>query len=509
MSRASVLLLAAVVALTVPIFILDLLVHLGVAAWLPYVLVVLLSLWFPNRWQTYATAAACTTLLVLGLFLSPPGTVPFWIGAVNRLLGALTLWVTAVVGVAARRTVQLEEANRRLHQEIAERERLQAQLLRSQRLESIGILAGGIAHDFNNLLTPILMAVKLLKQDRPEDERHLLLRTLQASAERGAGMVRQLLAFAGGKAGQRVTLQPWPIIKEIEAILEHTFPKTIRITVDFADPLQPVHADATQLSQVLMNLCINARDAMPDGGTLTIQASDVRLDAEAVRLYPDALPGSYLLIVVSDTGTGIPTGVLDKVFDPFFTTKGQAKGSGLGLSTALGIVRAHGGFITVQSEVGKGSRFAVYLPTAAQEEIRPLEPEPLEQIGGQGESILVVDDEPLIRETARATLEGAGYRVVTAADGREAVERYRQQPGEIQVVLLDMMMPGMDGRATVAALEALDASVRLILSSGLRVSGRVAETVPAGHEAVLPKPYTDQQLLATLARVLKKERGGR
>lgn len=507
MERSSVPVLVAVVMLAAGLFTVDLWDPQGLVVRLPYVVVVLLALWFPERWKTYATAVACTALTVLGLYFSPGDVLPFWAAALNRFLGIFTLWIAAFLGLATKRTLQLQEANRRLQQEIVERERLQAQFLRTQRLESVGVLASGIAHDFNNLLTPILMAAKLLKEDRPEEERQHLLTTLQASAERGAEMVGQLLAFAGGADGHRVTLQPRHIIKEIKTILEHTVPKTIQIQVDLADNLKPVHADATQLSQVLMNLCVNARDAMPTGGTLTIQASNALLNEDSVRMYPDARPGSYVLIAVTDTGVGIPADVLDKVFDPFFTTKGAGKGTGLGLATVLGIVRGHGGFINVYSEVGRGSRFAVYLPVVAEEEPLQAEkelPQQPQQPKGRGEMILVVDDESFILEAARATLEGRGYRVMTARDGREAIDLYQQHQGEIQAVLLDMMMPGMDGQATMTALEKLDPGVRIVASSGLRVSERVAETLAAGQGAFLPKPYTDEQMLATLAKVLTR-----
>jgi signal transduction histidine kinase/ActR/RegA family two-component response regulator len=494
----------AVVVLAGGLFVVDLLVPLGVAVWLSYLGVVLLSLWFPSRWQTYATAAVCTALMLLGLFHSPPGGGPVWMAASNRLLGIFSLWVAAVVGLAARRTFELQEANRLLREEIGERERLQAQLLRSQRLESLGILASGIAHDFNNLLTPILMAAKLLREDRPDEERLQLLATLQASAERGAETVRQLLTFAGGTEGQRTTVHPGEIIQEVTAILQHTFPKTIHIRVDVPGHLPPVRGDATQLSQVLLNLCINARDAMPTGGRLVIKADKALLKPDGARLHPEARAGLYVWIAVADTGGGIPANVLDRIFDPFFTTKGPGKGTGLGLSTALGIVQGHGGFITVASETGRGSRFAVHLPAAPEETRQPEKPAP-QQARGQGELILVVDDEPLILQTARSALEGRGYRIITARDGGEAVEVCRRHHGEVRAVVLDMMMPGMDGQETFMALEGLDSGAPIILSSGLRPSGRLAEAVAADRAAFLPKPYTEAQLQVALAAALYRE----
>jgi signal transduction histidine kinase/ActR/RegA family two-component response regulator len=508
MEQRHVLLLITVVALTLALFVVDVQVPLGVAIWLPYVAVVLLSLWLPGRRYPYLITAACSALTIAGLFLSPPGGA-IWTAVVNRLLAIVAFWVTAVVGLAARRSGELERTNTVLKKEMQTRARLEAQLLCTQRLNSIGILAGGIAHDFNNLLTPILMAVKLLKEDRSEEERQRLLKIMQASSERGAEIVRQLLAFAGGTGGERGTVQPRHILKEVQTILEHTFPKTIQIRLELADDLRPVHADATQLAQVLMNLCVNARDAMPRGGTLTLQAGNVCLNKEEARLHPDARPGSYVLLAVSDTGTGIPTDILDKVFDPFFTTKGPGRGTGLGLSTALGIVRNHGGFINVSSAVGQGSQFAVYLPALPAIETRQPEQQRQHLSSGQGELILVVDDEPFILETAQATLEGHGYRVLTATDGTQAVDLFRGRRGEVQAILLDMMMPGMDGPTALATVAALDAKVRIIASSGHRMRGWEEQVCATGRGAWLSKPYTAEQLLTTLAQVLSEGKGER
>jgi CheY-like chemotaxis protein len=312
-----------------------------------------------------------------------------------------------------------------------------------------------------------------------------------------------------GTGGERGTVQPRHILKEVQTILEHTFPKTIQIRLELADDLRPVHADATQLAQVLMNLCVNARDAMPRGGTLTLQAGNVCLNKEEARLHPDARPGSYVLLAVSDTGTGIPTDILDKVFDPFFTTKGPGRGTGLGLSTALGIVRNHGGFINVSSAVGQGSQFAVYLPALPAIETRQPEQQRQHLSSGQGELILVVDDEPFILETAQATLEGHGYRVLTATDGTQAVDLFRGRRGEVQAILLDMMMPGMDGPTALATVAALDAKVRIIASSGHRMRGWEEQVCATGRGAWLSKPYTAEQLLTTLAQVLSEGKGER
>ena len=353
-----------------------------------------------------------------------------------------------------------------LRKKIEARKRAEAWERRSQRLESIGTLAGGIAHDLNNVLTPIMMGAKLLARSRPESSRQGLIETILASAERGAGMIRQLLAFAGGVEGKRESLQFRDIIDEVRAILDHTLPKTIMVEVNIPEDLRAISGDATELSQVLMNLCINARDAMPEGGNLTFSAENVVLDGKSPPTSPDLQPGPYLLMSIVDTGTGIPPQVIDQVFDPFFTTKAQGSGTGLGLSTSLGIVRGHGGTINVYSEQDKGTKFAIYLPAERSEKTRVAEERQRELPQGDGELVLLVDDEVLILEMARATLEAYGYRVLTAAGGAKALATYQQHRDEVQVVVLDMMMPEMDGPATMKALRSMDPQVCVVASSG-------------------------------------------
>jgi two-component system, cell cycle sensor histidine kinase and response regulator CckA len=386
--------------------------------------------------------------------------------------------------------------------DVTERVHLQSQLLRTQRLESIGVLAGSVAHDFNNLLNPILMAVKLLREERPEEERQHLLTTLQTSAERGAEIVRQLLSFAGGSNGERTAVKVRHLIKEVTSIIDHTFPKSIRLEVKLGDNPPAVFADETQLSQVLMNLCVNARDAMPSGGCLSIAAENVVIDAEAARLHADARPGSYLRLTVSDTGTGISPQIIDRIFDPFFTTKEQGKGTGLGLSTVLGIVKSHHGFISLDSKPGKGSQFAVFLPAFAQREVNKAGPLQPTLPRGRNQLILLVDDEVLILETVAAILKSHGYRVLTASNGKEALEVWKEHRAEIKAVVLDMMMPILDGPSTLSALQELDPRINIIATSGLRPTGWLVDELAAGQVQFLAKPYSDEQILTTLARVL-------
>ena len=386
--------------------------------------------------------------------------------------------------------------------DVTERKRLEARFFRTQRLESLGMLAGGIAHDLNNVLTPILMAVKLLQKDRSPAQRQELLTTAQTSAERGAEMVRQLLSFAGGVEGPREPLHLKPVVREVQTLMTHTLPKSVRIRVDLPPDLWLVAGDQTQLAQVLLNLCVNARDAMPQGGALTISAANTTVSEELARNNDGARPGPHVVLAVTDTGTGITPDVLDKIFNPFFTTKEQGKGTGLGLSTVLGIVRSHGGFVNVYSELGKGSRFAVYLPALERHAATPVPEDRTDLPRGQGELILVIDDEEPILLTARAMLESHGYRTMTAARGAEGIELYRRS-GEVRAVILDMMMPGLDGPATMRKILEINPKARIIAASGLKATGRVAEAVAEGARAFLQKPYTDEQLLWALAEILR------
>ncbi len=387
--------------------------------------------------------------------------------------------------------------------DLTDRRELEARFLRAQRLESIGTLASGIAHDLNNVLTPVLVAVKLLLRDRPGTDRKALLETAQASIERGAGMIRQLLTFGGGVAGERVPVAVGELVREVRGLLEHTLPKAITFTVSAADDLWPVVGDPTQLTQVLVNLCVNGRDAMPAGGTLSVRAENHTLDPQAAALYPGARPGRYVHVSVTDTGTGMTPEVQARIFDPFFTTKPFGQGTGLGLATAQGIVKSHEGFFGVYSRPGKGTRFSVCLPAAEQAAGRPPTPAPPADHRGGGRLVLVVDDEAAVRVVARAALEGAGYRVATADGGAAAVEWFARHHGVVAAVVLDMMMPGLDGPAVIARLRAADPAVPVLAVSGLRPTGRDADALTAERVAFLPKPYSDDDLLTAVAAVVR------
>lgn len=390
-----------------------------------------------------------------------------------------------------------------INTDITEKKRMESQFLRAQRMESIGTLAGGIAHDLNNVLSPILMAIDMLQLKSTDESSRKWLEVLRANAERGGNMVRQVLSFARGVEGERVALQPKHLIKEIVKILRETLPKSIEITFKIPTDLWIISADATQIHQVLMNLCVNARDAMPEGGSISIGAENVFVDENYARMHIEAKAGRFVLITVSDTGPGMPVEVQSRIFEPFFTTKEMTKGTGLGLSTALSIVKSHGGFINVYSELHRGSQFSVYLPaieTAESAQAGALQTDlPL----GKGELVLVVDDEESIREITRGTLETFGYQVLTANDGTEALAIYADKKHEIAVVLTDMVMPFMDGPATIRALQRMNPAVKIIAASGLGTAQRAGEGVLEGVSVFLTKPYTAEKLLKTLAQVLK------
>ncbi len=383
---------------------------------------------------------------------------------------------------------------------------LEAQSLRAQRMESIGTLAGGIAHDLNNVLTPIMLSIELLRNETEDDpRRRKILESIYANSRRGADLVRQVLAFARGVDGQRTAVRLRPLLQELEGIISPTFPRNIRIVTEIAPTLWPITADPSQLHQVLLNLVVNARDAMPSGGTLTLTATNVTIDAQFAGMSEDARPGGYVLLQVTDTGLGIPLALRERIFDPYFTTKKPGQGTGIGLATVHTVVRNHGGFLNVESETGQGTTFRIYLPsdpTLRSTVTAPPFPAVLPR--GRGELILVADDEPSIRDITRQTLEASGYRVLTAADGTEAVALYAQQAAAIALVLTDMMMPIMDGAMAIQVLQRINPAIRIIAASGLDSGKYFTAATSAGVGDFLPKPYTTETLLKLIREVFDR-----
>ncbi len=363
-------------------------------------------------------------------------------------------------------------------------------------------MASGIAHDLNNILTPILAVSQLLPLKFPNiySEHEHLLEILEDSARRGADLVKQVLSFARGVEGKRMTLQVKHLIREVVKIIKQTFPRSIEVCIDVAPDLWTVYGDSTQLHQVLMNLCVNARDAMPDGGSLTISAENLLIDENYARMNLDAKVGPYTVVTVADTGVGIPREIVERIFEPFFTTKELGKGTGLGLSTVIGIVKSHGGFVNVYSEVGRGTQFKVYLPAAQKIQIEST-PQ-LEPLAGKEELILVVDDEPAIQEITRASLETHNYKTLVASDGIEAIALYAQNRDKISAVLMDIMLPSLDGLTAIRTLQKINPSVKIVATSGLASSSKLAQASTTNISGFISKPYTVKELLLTLQKVL-------
>jgi len=389
--------------------------------------------------------------------------------------------------------------------DVTERKKLEAQFFRAQRLESLGTLAGGIAHDFNNILAPILMSLISLRQETEDPSTLEIIDTLETSAMRGADLVKQVLYFTRGVEGDRVVLNVNDIIKEIQQVIRETFPKSIEFSFSATKDLWNVLGDFTQIHQVLLNLCVNARDAMPNGGKLTIDVANRMLDTTSLALNTTASPGAYVMIEVSDTGEGIPREIQDKIFDPFFTTKDIGSGTGLGLSTTASIIESHGGFVTVYSEERRGSLFKIFLPASTEslltQEIN-IGPNLLPH--GNSELLLLIDDEEAIRRVGKNILESFGYNVLVARNGTEALSIFAQNKDKIAVVITDMSMPVMDGYSLIKALKEHLPDVRIIATSGLALEEKTAQLLASDLKHFISKPYSAEVLLITLKNVLDK-----
>jgi PAS domain S-box-containing protein len=390
--------------------------------------------------------------------------------------------------------------------DVTARKQLEAQYLRAQRLESLGTLASGVAHDLNNVLSPLLLGGAMLEETLADDESRSVLAAMMDAVRRGSDTVRQLLTFARGGESERTLVQSNHLLKEIVRLLKQSLPKTIQIYTDSSPNLNTLIVDPSQLHQVLMNLSVNARDAMPAGGVLSITAENFTLDADlAPLLHPKAVPGAYVVFKVSDTGTGIEPEALDRIFDPFFTTKPQGQGTGLGLATVLGIVENHGGFILVDSRLGEGTGFSVYLPAASQKNEAQEPFRNPKELEGRGELVLVVDDEPSIGRLVRDVLRRHGYQALVAESAPAALELFHDNRESVRVVITDMMMPFMDGCKLIARLRAQDPLLKIVAFSGLTTDSKREEAVAAGANAFLSKPMEAAQLLTVLRDFMRPD----
>jgi two-component system, cell cycle sensor histidine kinase and response regulator CckA len=386
--------------------------------------------------------------------------------------------------------------------DITEKKQLESHLFQCQREESLGTLSRGIAHDLNNILTPILGISQLLPIKLPsmDGATRQLMNILETSARRAINLVEQIQLFAGGIKGEQTVFYLGPLIADVEQLAEKIFPKSIAFHTSIDPALWYTEGNATQIHQVLMNLCVNARDAMPHGGTLSLSAKNLVIDHHNVSMHPDARLEPYVVITIVDTGIGIPSEIVHRIFEPFFTTKGDEQGSGLGLSIVNGVIKNHRGFVLMSSRVGRGSQFQIFLPALKTMAIS--EQEALNLPRGNAEFILVVDDEVTVLETTRLMLEDFGYQVLMAKNGIEAIALYREHQNRISAILMDMMMPSMDGETAIRGLRDINPQVKIIANSGLALCSQSSLEVSLSTSAFLHKPYPLEALLMTLHEVI-------
>ncbi len=383
--------------------------------------------------------------------------------------------------------------------DITERIAVQRLSSRSQRLESLGTLAGGVAHDLNNSLAPILLSIGMLREDGGSDRE--LLDSVEESAGRAVRLVRQLITFAKGADGQRVPVAPGDLLREMQRLVERSFPKAIKPQFRVGADLPQIVGDPTQIHQVLLNLCINARDAMPDGGSLIVEADVMDVDETYASAVLDGRAGRFITIAVRDSGTGIAAETIDRIFEPFFTTKGPELGTGLGLSTSLGIVRGHGGFLHVYSEVGRGTTFRVFLPVSAESAVEGLVTGG-ETLVGHGRKILIVDDDARLRQAAATVLSRLGFEPLTAVDGADALLRVAEHLETIAAVVLDLQMPRMDGAVCYARLREILPHVPVVVASGRPYDPDEARLLAGPEASRLAKPFTQPEFIRAVRGAL-------
>lgn len=386
--------------------------------------------------------------------------------------------------------------------DISERRQLEAQLLQSQKLEAVGTLANGIAHDFNNLLAAISGAAALVLEITPDDDtRRSDLEEIARASQRGAGLTRQLLAFSRPSVTERRLLNIADTLRDAVRMLRSMIPSSIAIEMQVEPHGWAILADGIQIQQVIVNLVINARDAMPFGGTVTIHASNIMLDDAFSRRFLELTPGPHLRLSVKDTGVGMDEPTRTRIFEPFFTTRRSGSGTGLGLAITQSIVRNHGGIIEVESVLGQGTEVLIYLPAQMTNSLSADKPTP-ELPRGNGELLLVVDDEPEIRRISQRILERHGYRVLTAEDGWSAMVLYRAHQDEMSAVILDLTMPVMDGKKTFQSLRAINPHLPVVFFSG-QSSADVAIHLASPGTAFVAKPFSSFDLLQSVERLLQ------
>ncbi|MBT3379232.1 MAG: response regulator [Lentisphaerae bacterium] len=387
---------------------------------------------------------------------------------------------------------------------MAEQKAVEEQFRQTTKMQAIGELAGGIAHDFNNLLGGILGEANMLTFEYPPDSAaHKAAKSIELAATRGADLTRQLMGFArrGKYRVEPVSLHA--TIQEVVSLLGRTIPKSIRITLDLGADHATVQGDPSQMEQVMLNLAINARDAMPKGGVLTFRTDVTDLDEKQCQAHPGSSPGQYLEIMVEDNGHGMERETLSRVFEPFFTTKEPGSGTGMGLATVYGIVKNHGGFVLVDSEPEEGTTFSILLPlsqdAAEEKQEKTEEPRQVRQAG----RVLLVDDEEMLRNVVSRMLAKLKYQVVTASNGKEAVDYYAKSGDDVDLVILDMMMPVMDGRDCFRGLKEMDPDVKVLLSTGSAFEGQSQALMGEGVLGFVQKPYRMNELADKIKEILE------
>ena len=384
-----------------------------------------------------------------------------------------------------------------------EKKKLEEQLFHAQKMESIGRLAGGIAHDFNNILVGIMGYAELLNikfQDETSSEGKAA-KVIFKSAQRAANLTKQLLGFARGGKYNLVNFNVDDTIEDIIKVSDKIFEKKISVKFDFAEDIKIIKADKNQFQQIITNLIINAKDAMPKGGVLSFKTENRYIDEEYSRGFPEFKPGNYVKISITDSGMGIPESIRGNIFEPFFTTKGEGKGTGLGLATVYGIVKNHGGHINFSSKTKQGTTFNIYLPSSGK--LEPQIKRKVEIVKGNA-TILIVDDENFVIKLTENMLKKLGYKVYTAESGKKTVEIYKKKKNDIDLVLLDMIMPDMDGKQTFAELKKIDPDVRVLLSSGYSKNDKAEKIIKEGALGFVQKPYTFQELSEIVSKTLSE-----